>query len=262
MRMFRFIGLLVLAGGSFSCSDDDAQSSDLTTVDLSLGSEYRYDYIVREDSSGIIREVYRDTFAVRVEAIGETVGGESGLTRIRSYDVGAESLYAMTWYRNSSVELSEIAYMHAGMVPLIMPKRNRSLLSPDLHPSVRGLNILNGRLDIETDTLMRDNRRIVYQYPLTPGRSWTSFISPFLQSRSVDGRETVVVPAGRFECTVIATTIPHLSPYFQFKDYVTARGLIRRTISDSVTVTSQDAPDGTGWKLWISFDLRLISSIP
>lgn len=75
MRLFSVIVLMVLSVVSFSCSDDDAKTGDLTAVDLSVGSEHRYIYSVTEDSSGIVREVYRDTFAVRVEAVEETMGG-------------------------------------------------------------------------------------------------------------------------------------------------------------------------------------------
>lgn len=256
------VSVSLFGGLLLGCSDDDSgqTDSDLTIIDLPVGSENRYLYTVTMDSSGVSVETYRDTFAVRVEALDQTIGTYTGLIKIRAFDIGNDSIFSYSWYSQTSAGLTDIAYQFAGRVPVIMPKGSdvhvRHILQR--HSPYVALQMLLDRYGIVSDTTVREDVRTVYQYPLSKGKSWTSFSDPFFSARKVIGKETVTLAAGTFHCTKIATTIPAWAPTLEWVDFVTRKGLMRRTISDSLVKTSQDFPEQSGDKARITMDLQFI----
>lgn len=263
MTVRQAILLTALSAAAVSCSDDEETAAgDLSGINLTVNSENRYLYIVTEDSAGISKETYRDTFATRVEAVGQTVGQHTDLILVRSYDVGADSMYTQTWYRQTQQELTDEAYRQAGRTPVVMPKRDGKEIGMMKNSAAFGLHVLSGHFAPTGDTTIRTDSRIVYQYPLFTGRSWISFSNPFQQSRSVSGKQNLTVPAGTFSCTIIRTALPSFSPTMEWIDFVSEKGLIVRTISDSMMVSTEESPEGTGVMKKFTFDLRLMQRNP
>jgi len=99
----------------------------------------------------------------------------------------------------------------------------------------------------QTDsTIIRQDPRVVYMYPMSQGDSWTSFTSPFLQTREVIGSETVQISVGSRLCAKIKTDSPIFNPETEWYDYVDADGLILRTVTMNVIMTNPDNPESQG----------------
>lgn len=254
-----FIGISTVLFVSCSNNDPVHPQDDLTTIDLTVGSKNTYVYFVTEDSGGVAKETYRDTFAVRVEADSQTIGNYSNLIKIKAYEVKNDSHYAISWYKQSAVELVDVAYQHAGGAPVIFPKREaKKFLLLNDYSSLTVLRFLTNRFSSSPDTMVRTDLRMVYKYQLSTGKSWTSFVDPFLQTREVIGKEVVALPVGMFNCTKIKTLMPIDAPSMEWYDYVSYEGLIARTISDSVVIASETSPEGDGTKKKVTMSLQLL----
>jgi hypothetical protein len=188
-----------------------------------------------------------DTEVVRIEGVGETVGGYFGLARVSAYSrsdsVGLEN----EWYKADNDSLVDLAYSMAAGVPNILPKSNAMpvrRVSPLGIPQVLWQTIL--KKAAADSVFVRDAPRVVLRFPLTPGRWWVSTPYPFGESRQVVGNEVVRVKAGAFVCTKIRTTISFAgdSLSLEWYDYVALEGLVLRTFSmPSYRVTTEAGPD-------------------
>jgi len=76
---------------------------------------------------------------------------------------------------------------------------------------------------------IREEPRIVLDYPLRPRKSWIAFSNPWVQTRTAVGRERVTVPAGRWAATRIDIDLG-ISSETSFSDWFGPPGLIRRRI--------------------------------
>jgi len=248
-RLFCLTGLVLFLGCKHNPVDP---GGNLTSVDFRLGNHEVYEWTISEfDSAGVAVVQYRDTFVVTVAAFGETLGTMTDLLRINAYQIRSPSETTSVWYRTSSTELTEVAYFAAGRVPVVTPKRQgRSGLGPGFAPGPSVLEVpytVQRRLgylhEISDSVIFREDPRIVYKFPLVVGSSWTSFESPFLQTREVTDYTPVSVRGGASVCAAILTRLPTMDPNLEWFDYVCDRGILLREIHLSLYTTTLNSPE-------------------
>jgi hypothetical protein len=259
-----FIFILFLL--SVSCNSDDQVNKEqiIQSVPFVVGNSNSYRWSSTYDSSGIITSFLSDSFTVKVTSNSESVKGFNNLSLIEASKLNSSTVLQKVWYKSNNDSVTEIAYqfISGSFLPgiSVFPKQQSypiagSILS--LPWSVRML--LERKLSSDTLT-MRDDPRIVYKFPLSAGKKWTSFRSPFLQTREVVGSEMVNARAGNFLCIKIKSTIGVSSTEpLEFYDYVCTEGLILRTFRTRYEVTTETNPGGTGVFINVNERLELIA---
>ena len=265
--------LLISLGFIFFCfsgckkSNNPVDPPENIPFDLSLGKTWVYGWsAVLTDSTGNVAGSETDTFQVRITSIHDTLKNFIGLIRFEAQSISHFIGVTKVWYQFAGDSLVEIAYNNAGATPVVLPKQSskatrRVKNDPpvfSLFPkSVRSLMKLKG---FEDSVILRNDIRIVYQFPLSIGKTWTSFTAPFLETREVIGSEMLERAGKNFSCAKIKTMIPELSPDIEWYDDVANDGLIERQITIPFEVTTINNPDGTGEKMLSTEKLTLISN--
>jgi hypothetical protein len=249
--MRKKIILLLVLVPVISCNKSDPTGSDfqLGTVPFESGRASVYAWSIGfRDSAGNVVEMLEDTFEVRVAGIGETVGSMTGLVRLEAKPVQDDTLVTSVWYAQSTADLREVAYSGAGRVPVIQPKLHKwSIANVGVlrhtefytEPYLVRSRFCISQMGVDS-VLIRDDPRIVYQYPLVVGAQWRSFTTPFIQTREVVGVEQDTVPAGMFVCLRIRTTIPEFGTDLIWDDLVSTEGLIQRTLETTMLTSNSD----------------------
>lgn len=231
--------LALLAFASVAGCDTAEPGADLVLVP---GDVRRYAFrSTITDSTGAVIADHADTLRARVVATGQRVEGLEDLTEVeyRSLVTGAVS---QTWYRQSEDRLVEVAYEN----PLPVTAQLRA--NPEA--ARRSLLVLAGHVlggDPAAGVIVRDDPRIVLDYPLEPGHAWVSFTDPFLSERRVERREPLSLPTGTRETAVIATTNDVSAGAVTWLDWVDDGGLVQRRITSEITLTGEEGePLGSG----------------
>ena len=211
-----------------------------------MSNEYAWSYAVY-DSNGTRQSADSDVCIVKVLGTNERLDSLSGLIKIEAYSSKKYNGSTFDWYRQNSDSLVGIAYSGAGRVPLVVPKSGganglhtseRISIAPAALPKI--VQIAMKMKGIFADSILYyDYARLVYKYPLATGKSWISIRSPFLQTRQVAGWESIATKAGTFYCAKILTRLPEIDPTFEWYEYVSSRGMIRRIISGSFIITDE-----------------------
>lgn len=230
-----------------SCEKGPTEYGSAADVEFLPGMVYRYAWssVLRDTLGNVIVET-RDTVVLTVASVEETLDTLEHLIRIV---VTSSSGTSEVYYRNTETALTEVAYVVGG-TPLVQPsirtiggesKNVISSLALAVPMSVQ--RFMGDRLLTRTDSvIVRDDPRIVYQYPLSSGTSWVSFSSPFIETREVIGNEYVTVPAGGKSCIKIRTDLSW-GGNVEWFDYVDAQGLVKRTVQLDVIFTTQESPE-------------------
>jgi hypothetical protein len=207
-------------------------------------NEYLWSYATY-DSLGALQMADSESFAVKVLGTNEKLDSLSGLIKLEAYSLKKYIGSTFDWYKQNPDSLIGIAYSGAGRVPPIVPKRSGSNalhvaeeinISPVVFP--RTVQLMMGMREIHVDTILYF-ARVVYKYPLTAGKNWISFRNPFLQNRQVAGWESITTKAGTFYCAKISIRYPELDPTLEWYEYVSTRGLIRRTITGTYVIRDE-----------------------
>jgi len=222
-----------------SCNNPSGNNSGGMYVNFVVGTNHLYAWSFEmRDSLGNVLTSDSDNVVVIVRGTNESLDSLTGLILLETHGQRENPGSEFVWYRQNQDSLVEIAYSNPGRVPLVIPKQNQitnkkftqnSSISPAIVP--KSVQLLLTAKGIQLDSVrFRDDIRVVYKYPLTVGQQWTSFRDPFLQTRQMVGWENVTVKAGTFYCAKILTRIPELAPDLEWYDYVSAQGIVRRTI--------------------------------
>ena len=226
----------------------------LTDVSFVAGKHYTYAWTFEtRDSLGNLLSVLHDTIAVVVETKDDIIDTLVGLTRLRAYSLVDSIGSTIVWYRNNQSSCSEVAYSGAGHVPPVSPRKssisdqatmNRSLI---LFLPMTLQQMLPGMFQFQTDsTIIRQDPRVVYMYPMSQGDSWTSFTSPFLQTREVVGSESIQTGVGSRYCAKIKTASPMFAGSIEWFDYVDEQGLMLRSLTMEMLASGPEGPEPTG----------------
>ncbi len=221
---------------------------------------WAYDYTFTQTRpDGTLDTTVTGTVRVRVTDTSASVGPWSGLVELATVDAATPDDVKRTWYVQNRDSLAAVAYQNAGATPVIGLLRPASSRTRSLQDAVGVLpsRILQRRLAQHANSLarvatrpsardttvrLREDPRISLRRPLTTGQTWIGFRDPFVQERSVRGRETTITPAGSFDAVLIESTLPEMAPSFQSTDYVARKGLVRRVVTDTLQMRD---PDGT-----------------
>ena len=230
-----------------SCEKGPTEYGSALDVEFLPGMAYRYAWssVVRDTLGNVISEI-QDTVVLRVASVEETLDTLEHLIRIV---VTSASGTSEVYYRNTQTAFTEVAYKVGG-TPLVQPsirtiggKWNSIVAGLALAVPMSVQRFAGDRLLTRADSvIVRDDPRVVYQYPLSPGQSWVSFTNPFVQTREVIGNEYVTVPAGERSCVKIRTNLSWGGDMEWF-DYVDPQGLVKRTLQFDVIITTQESPE-------------------
>lgn len=241
--------LLVLGGLLTACDSTTPAPPDQFPNLLQRGERWTYDvrFTERPVDSATVDTVFTTRARMQVDDTGVNLGGRSGLVEVTLFPLSQPDSMDRVWYQQSPDSLVEVAYTSPPRVGGTLPlSREQSSIQTHRVPQgltrrpllVRRHHSAN-RLAAARDTVTRRDSRVVLQTPLDPGATWTSFRDPFLSIRRVDADTTLTTPAGRFETTKIATTLPDLAPELRWTDYVGTAGLVRRVVTDTVERRSE-----------------------
>jgi hypothetical protein len=234
---------------------------------LTSGKTWMYAWSATDsDTAGQVISTTTDTVSVRVASTDDTLGSYQHLIRLDAQSIPRPRGIARLWYQLAGNSLVEIAYSNVGASPIAWPKRSaQSALETMKEPPVFSLwpktvIALVRSQGLADSILFRDEARVVYEFPLSVGKTWTSFTVPFLQIREVVGAETVECAGKSYECAKIKTTDPTVDPTMEFFDYISSEGLVKRQVKLSSIVSFSDNPDGPGQTVSVSESLVLISN--
>ena len=246
--MKKYLSLSLIAAVIIvSCKDEQTISgpSTLRAIPFLAGSENIYSWSITQDSAGSVFFNAKDSISIQITSVTENIGNYTNVALLEGHSLLNSGGSVKVWYLPTLDSLVEIAYSGAGRLPVVMPKGESP--SPgyselSLPYSIRKIMSLKCKA---MDSLQwRDDPRIVYTFPLTVGKKWTSFRYPFHQTRTVEGYELVNVRAGNFLCAKIKTDIIwNLTPdtALTWYDYVSSEGLISRKIEwKNIAMTNEN----------------------
>ena len=258
----RIRSLIVLYSGLvfFSCSDNPTGPGQIQLVGFGLSSSASYSWsFIEQDSLGQTMYTATDSLVMKVASTNDVVGSDSGLTRIESYSIPHYSGTAKVWFKPDRDSLLEVAYAMIPASNTVFPKRAAALRAYHDLPVVGGFPMrtpMAARMFLRSrgvaDSIIeRSDKRVVYRFPLSVGSSWVSFRMPFMQTREVEGYELVDAGTHTYWCARIWTAYPEFGSDFGWFDYVSAQGLVKRTMRTQVNVVTEQNPDGPGTLMWI-----------
>ena len=240
-RLPIFLAIVVL-GFLAGCDSTEPQAE----VVLEPGATRLYAFrSTLTDPTGAVSTLLIDTIRAHVVATGRSVEGMDGLTELE-YQSLVTGGSARTWYRQEIGQLVEVAYDENFLAVTAQLRVDPAVVS-------RPLRLLAGAVMGGGDgdgVRVREEPRIVLNYPLEPGRAWVSFSHPFLSERRVERIESIDVPAGAFETVVVSTTIDVAPDGHEWLDWLDDGGLVQRRISFEFEFTDSNGSIlGTGTQL-------------
>ncbi len=169
------------------------------------------------------------------------------------------SLSSYTFYRTAGDSLQYVAYTNGS---LFSPKQARGMrfaYGGRLANSIVELVDLLEMVDrpgggVLADSLYYEPRPVTtLAYPLLNGKEWTYRVTPFRIKKQVDGRETIVVPAGQFQTATVRwfwdTDADGLwDTTMDGHDYVGTKGLMKRTfLIKDLALMGPNSPEVLGY---------------
>ncbi len=235
--------------------------------ELSAGKTWMYAWsMTGTDSLGNILSSATDSVRVSVASTDDTLGSYQHLVRLEAQSIPRPRGIARLWYQFSGDSLVEIAYSNVGASPIAWPKRSAQSTTgtikepPAFSLLPKAVIALLRSKGFADSVLFRDDSRVAFEFPLSVGKTWTTFSYPFPQIREVVGTETIQCPGGSFVCAKVKTTDPTIDSTMVFYDYVSINGLIKREVNLTAMAVTIENPDGPGQKMWYSESLLLISN--
>jgi hypothetical protein len=199
-----------------------------------------------------------NTAQVRLEVVktGVELGGRSGLIQVNAFRPSAPEQIDRTWYQQSPDSLVGIAYNIDGYAGAFNFSRGvKSLKKTHLVNGLTGLPLLvrqqlQRRAALQAkapaDTIVREDSRVVLQDPLKQGATWTAFDirtqdgDRLRNRRTVLGNTTIGTPAGEYDVVQVQTTGNARGTKFQFSDFYSEAGLVKRVFTDTLERRDDD----------------------
>ncbi len=245
----------------------DSESPDAVALPLGSAMTYRSETVQSStgDSVGFSYETVQ-----RVVATDQTVQGERGLTAVEITSPQWPGQVDRIWYRVGSDRLDEVAYAVSGMfTPLRQPVSagfDGSGL-PRLVAAHVAARLAAGRsagpAEVADDSVrVRTPPRLVFEYPLEEGRTWTHFDLnaedmgfDFRSTRTVGAERTVATPEGDRTCRDVRTVLYFggvEDETFDWLDCVDADGLVLRVVRGEQLA----GPDGSETEVIVETTVR------
>ncbi|MFQ5568592.1 MAG: hypothetical protein ACE5G0_02890 [Rhodothermales bacterium] len=235
------VACLCLSSCELFGTDDEKRSA----VGLDHGTQFRYRWTFSElDAARTATLIEQDEFIARVVRDRELNTSFDNLVQVDITSVSTDSVASTIWYEETQDQLVEVASRNTAGKPLVAPK-HATLHTGFSAPSSLSLPRIVA-LSLEerppvlhealTDSIIiRQEPRIVFEFPLEFAEPWVSFTDPFVEIRRIVGVDTVTVEAGTFPCTLVKTEIPLDIPFLGWFDCVSEEGLILRIIERPFT---------------------------
>jgi hypothetical protein len=165
--------------------------------------------------------------------------------------------FSETWFYANDDRLLEIAHRNADLAPFVVPKASVHGTDPvagflSSHSKILQLVADNSNLyvrkktgskadeenEIRDQVIIREDPRVVYQFPLEEGSEWISFETPFLQTRHV---EQVITGSGSDsgEKTAVIHTESTRLNLRRWIEIVNTDGLQERTLEYTLIATDE-----------------------
>lgn len=226
----------------------DSQAPDAVALAVGTRTAYRSEtFQVDADGRDSLLLFHYDT-TQRVVATDQTVQGQRGLTEVHITSSHAPGQTDRMWYRVGRDRLEDVAYAVSGLfTPLRQPAPSAFDGSglPPLVAAHVAARLAAGRSagpagTADDSVRVRTPPRLVFEYPLEEGRTWTHFDLvaegqdfDFRSTRTVLGERTVRTPEGERSCRDVRTVLffdGEADDAFDWVDCVDADGLVERTI--------------------------------
>lgn len=229
LRSVVFAGLLILWTGCDSNeSSDDTPNTVMPSLEAGTELMYRWTQVGLDSLGQEVATVDTQTYTVAIAAESETIGSFSNLLRLVARSTNGEEGPTTSWYQLTDLALRDVAYVGAGLVPDVMPKRSEPPTPVSVLPNAIPHSLLPVVPSSSDSIIVRSVPRIVYTRPLETGTSWVSVNESFLQvNRAVVGQETIDVEAGTFDTAVIEATFAPLEGV-TFTEHVSDLVMIKR----------------------------------
>lgn len=227
--MMMLVGMgWVLSGCDSGNSDEPEPEPQDLRLDVGTTFMYRWTQIGLDSLGKEVATIDTETYTVRVAAEDETVESFSGLLRLEATSTNGEEGPTTSWYQLTDNALRDVAYIGAGLVPDVMPKRAQQPSAASVLPAALPEALVSNLQLNSTEIIVRSVPRVVYALPLDVGKSWVSVNESFLQvDREVIGQESVDVEAGTFDATVITATFEPLEG-ITFTEHVSNLVMVKR----------------------------------
>lgn len=163
-------------------------------------------------------------------------GYQSYVLQNEYYEENEGYFYTLDWYTDfwgGRHGLYHIAYSGVGGLPikfLTVPGYKFKFAGRTFNSPHEILLWIQGLEPCKEDTTLRIPPRKVLVYPLKIGKEWIAFDDPWLQTRKVVGRETIITPEGTFLCYKIEVVGEVWKDYMVWYDWFSNKGLIKRYI--------------------------------
>ena len=242
---------ILLAVGLGAC--DSSSSTEPPTSPNFLDDEesWTYETVLTQRPVDSTDVDTTNTAQVRLEVAktGVELGGRSGLIQVNAFRPSVPEDIDRSWYQQSPDSLVDVAYHIDGYSGLTFSREAKSTELSNLARGLTGLPLLvrqqlQRRAALQAkapaDTTVREDSRVVLQAPLEQGATWTSFRDPFLNRRTVVGNTTVQTPAGQFDVVEVQATGNFGESIFQWSDFYSEAGLIKRVFTDTLERRDDD----------------------
>lgn len=220
--------LSILAGCDSNDPNEETPASLAPSLDAGTELTYRWTQVGLDTLAQEVATIDTQTYTVAIAAESETIGSFSNLLRLVARSTDGEEGPTTSWYQLTDQALRDVAYVGAGLVPDVMPKRSEAPPSVSVLPNALPHGVLSVVPAASDSIIVRSVPRIVYTRPLETGTSWVSVNESFLQvNREVVGQETIEVEAGTFDTAVIEATFAPLEGV-TFTEHVRDLVMIKR----------------------------------
>jgi len=204
----RYIVLLFVISIACDSSTENAVPEDvIESITFEPGAVFTYSYSFKETDSTfseVVEIIEQGTIEMTVLEADRVPGGSEATFKTETNFTNSDE-FSETWYYASDNHLLEIAHRNAGLTPIVQPKASEPVIEPQSgfltsHSRILQLagdnkisfdrkksgNTADEENEISDEVIIRDEPRVVYQFPLEEGSEWISFETPFLQTRFVE----------------------------------------------------------------------------
>lgn len=240
------------------CGCDIFRTGDVVRrVTLQPGMEFTYHYsFIETDSTFTDSLGFISTYMVKVTVLDSdtTIAGHENLIQLRVTPGGSDGSLEETqdiWYIQNREALTEIAHRNPAIISPVVPKmsekgyyRQRNTSNINFFESGT-LNFIMYQKkitdyigsSIPADSIqIREDPRIVLQYPIQENNEWTSFTNPFtLHRKVIEVTENELTGQSNWTASIQSWYDPVeiKSVYFDWVDRFDKHGLISRIIKST-----------------------------
>ena len=261
MKIRNFIILLAFAIACDSPTENAGQENFIESIKFEPGTVFTYSYSFEETDSTfteVVEIIEQGTIEISIHEADRVPDGPEATFKTEMKFTHSDE-FSETWFHVTDDRLLEVAHRNADLAPLVLPKASTLSTDPaagflSFHSKILQLAAGNTNFyerkktgskadeenEIRNQVVIREDPRVVYQFPLEEGSEWISFETPFLQTRRVDQMIFGSESESREKTAVIHTESPRLD-LERWIEIVNPEGLQERILEYTL-----DGTDETG----------------